>query len=331
MQQQGQHIVRLDTPVWKRIWDLDVIPKIKLFMWRLLHEIIPTSLNLTCRFVDVDPMCVRCGSDIESVEHALRDCAWVRDIWEASPFASSISNASLHVWVDDLLASCSVDKQCLLATTLWFLWWERNNVVFSKKSLSKTALLEKIAVHRSQFLEAKSKNGRSSASSKGGVVKWRLPSTGRWKLNCDASFKRGLGSTIAGVLWDDEGSVVWCFAEKCGDISDVSVAEALAVQRGIEVALQRGVLDLVVESDAQLVIKALTCRKLDLSYFGRVIETIGDKVGMLRSVSFSWTRRGANVVAHKLALFAHSCDSPFFALDVPAQFFADVQADLSSA
>ncbi|KAL8527961.1 hypothetical protein ACS0TY_005683 [Phlomoides rotata] len=63
-----------DRKLWDLVWKLQVIPKIKFFIWKVLHNILSTSLNLTYRFVDVVPLCKHCEIDIESAEHALRDC-----------------------------------------------------------------------------------------------------------------------------------------------------------------------------------------------------------------------------------------------------------------
>lgn len=41
-------------------WTLRV-PKIRVFLWKILHAIIPTKINLISMFVDVDPFCLRCG------------------------------------------------------------------------------------------------------------------------------------------------------------------------------------------------------------------------------------------------------------------------------
>lgn len=64
---------------WRWVWQLDSIPKIKVFCWQLLHDILSSRINLIGRFIDVDPFCVRCGTELETSEHALQDCIWVRE------------------------------------------------------------------------------------------------------------------------------------------------------------------------------------------------------------------------------------------------------------
>lgn len=59
---------------WRWVWGMDITPEVKVFMWRVMKGILPTTLNLITRFVNVEPECRRCGEQIESTEHALRDC-----------------------------------------------------------------------------------------------------------------------------------------------------------------------------------------------------------------------------------------------------------------
>lgn len=101
-------------------------------MWKVLHAILPTCINLVGRFVDVDPMCKRCGVDIESTEHALRDCAWVRQFWENKALVQgSAMGGSLEEWVVASLSALPEEEQCLFATMLWFLWYLQNQLYFN--------------------------------------------------------------------------------------------------------------------------------------------------------------------------------------------------------
>ncbi|KAL8503830.1 hypothetical protein ACS0TY_022523 [Phlomoides rotata] len=207
----------------------------------------------------MDPLCARCGGDVESAEHALRDCSWVHAYWSSTPFSILLTNDMLHVWVKRLLFSLEEEQQCLLATTLWLLWTAHNNCLFSKISCSADDLGYKVADHRLCFLaSARLQMGRGTAGC--GVDRWLPPEPGVCKLNVDASIKRGLGSSFAGVLRNNSGEVVWCLSKW--------------QEGGLEIARQNGVGDVVVESDSQTVVFALNLRKNDLSYFGRIIQDI---------------------------------------------------------
>lgn len=45
--------------VWKNLWNLSIPRKIKIFIWRAIHNIIPTNLNLHNRGMDIPQECPR--------------------------------------------------------------------------------------------------------------------------------------------------------------------------------------------------------------------------------------------------------------------------------
>ncbi|KAL5803503.1 hypothetical protein ACOSQ4_031808 [Xanthoceras sorbifolium] len=60
-----------DSKWWLALWNLNIPPKIKIFIWRVCHNAIPSLCNLCSRKIVVDPCCSRCGDDPESSAHAL--------------------------------------------------------------------------------------------------------------------------------------------------------------------------------------------------------------------------------------------------------------------
>ncbi|XP_057793069.1 uncharacterized protein LOC131009675 [Salvia miltiorrhiza] len=66
------------SSLWKRIWNLNVIPKVKIFMWKCVVEALPTNMALKSIGVDVNSKCRKCGLKDEYMEHSLRDCGWVK-------------------------------------------------------------------------------------------------------------------------------------------------------------------------------------------------------------------------------------------------------------
>ena len=55
--------------VWRKLWTTKVAPKIKYFMWRLFHGILPTRLWLREKGVISDSNCVVCEAQRESIKH----------------------------------------------------------------------------------------------------------------------------------------------------------------------------------------------------------------------------------------------------------------------
>ncbi|KAL5767312.1 hypothetical protein ACOSQ2_014095 [Xanthoceras sorbifolium] len=67
-----------DSKWWLALWNLNIPPKIKIFIWRVCHNAIPSLCNLCSRKIVVDPCCSRCGDAPESSAHAL---FWCSSVW----------------------------------------------------------------------------------------------------------------------------------------------------------------------------------------------------------------------------------------------------------
>lgn len=57
------------------------------------------KINLVSRFVDVDLMCMRCADETETVEHALRECHWARELWHQIGLPIIFSDVVIPVWL----------------------------------------------------------------------------------------------------------------------------------------------------------------------------------------------------------------------------------------
>lgn len=68
-------------PLWKRIWQLKIPPKIRIFTWKACVNALPTMLNLKKRGVNTDGMCPLCGKEGESIPHSLFKCDVVKEVW----------------------------------------------------------------------------------------------------------------------------------------------------------------------------------------------------------------------------------------------------------
>lgn len=81
--------------MWKKVWNLKVPRKIKFFIWRAIHNIIPTNLNLKNRGSDLSPLCPICNGVVESLDHALMTCLKAKLVWNKIS-ASPVSNQDFN-------------------------------------------------------------------------------------------------------------------------------------------------------------------------------------------------------------------------------------------
>ena len=62
------------TMLWKKLWKLNIPPKIKNFMWRTLTGVLPTVDSLRTRMVKIETTCPVCYQERESAHHLLLRC-----------------------------------------------------------------------------------------------------------------------------------------------------------------------------------------------------------------------------------------------------------------
>ena len=63
-----------DNRLWKKVWGMQVQPKVRNFLWRAIRNSIPTKQNLKQRMVLTDDGCDHCHGEPENVLLALWLC-----------------------------------------------------------------------------------------------------------------------------------------------------------------------------------------------------------------------------------------------------------------
>ncbi|XP_021725640.1 uncharacterized protein LOC110692867 [Chenopodium quinoa] len=67
---------------WKQLWGTPFLPKWKMFAWRIMHNVLPMTALLALKGLPVDPTCIFCRDDSESVIHLFRDFRLTHWPWE---------------------------------------------------------------------------------------------------------------------------------------------------------------------------------------------------------------------------------------------------------
>ncbi|XP_078157456.1 uncharacterized protein LOC144553231 [Carex rostrata] len=83
---KGDVGVEADKWFWEEIWkNNDIIPKLKLFLWRCVHRALPVRGVIGVRIQDVPVTCQLCNCEAETVEHAIFRCGFAKSVWLSSP------------------------------------------------------------------------------------------------------------------------------------------------------------------------------------------------------------------------------------------------------
>ena len=70
-----------ERPIWRKLWKLNVPPKVRMFLWRACANVLPTKENLNRRRIQVDPRCEICCQQPKSVGHLLWECSLAQNLW----------------------------------------------------------------------------------------------------------------------------------------------------------------------------------------------------------------------------------------------------------
>ncbi|KAL2641639.1 hypothetical protein R1flu_009226 [Riccia fluitans] len=81
---------------WRKLWDRGGLPRVKIWLWKLLQRAFFTGKRATTMQVSYDPCC-RCKAATESVSHLFYECSTSRTRWNQLRELAIESRASFHV------------------------------------------------------------------------------------------------------------------------------------------------------------------------------------------------------------------------------------------
>lgn len=132
-------------------WYAITSPKIKMFLWRTLSNIIPVASNLKTRGMKVDQVCQHCGLHDETPNHILFTCDVARQVWALSNFPSPLNGfhadsifVNFH-YLFQMSKNIRIPKEIrsCYPWILWFLWKNRNKLLFEGTEFRAVDIVDK--------------------------------------------------------------------------------------------------------------------------------------------------------------------------------------------
>ncbi|KAF7810825.1 uncharacterized protein G2W53_031801 [Senna tora] len=215
----------------------------------------------------INEPCVMCEEKPESVFHLLFECQEVQNVWGTTrfDFSSWTYHNSLLEWM----------------TVEWDRWGREKKCVFWDEACV-------------------AGNGAPLDVEIPSELKREKPKAPYLKLNVDAAVRSSGEGALGGLFRDSERVVHGAFMASAPALNDSTLVEALAIKKGVEVAHQMEVLDLVVESDSRLVIDMLNSNCNHISLLCSICVSILDICLGFNDVYFKWIPRACNMCADKI-------------------------------
>ncbi|KAL4297103.1 hypothetical protein GQ457_12G013590 [Hibiscus cannabinus] len=230
---------REENPIWKVFAKLPVLPKIRIFGWRLGREALPVGQNVRAAYLG-DGTCKLCGTRVETVLHVVRECSTVQDVLRESglekllpqgPFCSCLE------WLESCSTVLNREQFTFLIVLSWNVWNRRNRWV-----------------HNNQLIPA----------SQARTTKWTKPPEGQIKINVDGAWSAATRIATVGVIArDHHGLMIDGCAQRVEGSHTADTIEAVAFARGVSMAVSHGWENVVIEGDAMGIVNRLNAMELD--------------------------------------------------------------------
>ena len=278
-------------------------PKLKLPLWKILHEALPVGELLVARQILPSAKCIRCECP-ESILHLFYHCPYAQKVWKLAPYAGDLDALQVPSfemgWRRALNAAVLppiVLSDCHLAP--WIIasiWSARNLLVFQKREFTAQETITKAICDAKEWKEAQ-------PISTPRCKKPQTPRPPRTEVICrsDAAWKKELKA--AGLAWtfsDVRNERFSSHSVTCALVISSLVAEGLAMRSAMEQAIDLQLRKVTFESDSLQLVSAIE----GSSYFSEIHGILSD-IHLLSSyfdeISFRFCHRENLVIEDGLA------------------------------
>lgn len=324
------------NPVWDILWKLQVPAKVKIFIWRSLHGLVPGMCLLANRHIKVAAQCPICQQGAEDIRHLIFTCKRAKEVWKALGLDDFLkqfmaTDRSGSVILEEILRS-QVKKSPIIghlgfqetvAVAAWYIWWQRREAVKGESVVPPARSAFSIQALTSNFGLAEKKAAPKEVS-------WTRPPHRQYKLNVDATyFPSGVGA-VAAVVRNDRGESIAGGAKPVENVLDAATAEAMALRHGLNILEGIGCSPVIVESDSLELINACNGVIELWSPYTAILADCFQISQRIGNISFKHCPREANKTAHNLARLSFDCSSVFmWDGDPPSSVLSDVINDVS--
>ncbi|XP_019150593.1 PREDICTED: uncharacterized protein LOC109147394 [Ipomoea nil] len=287
------------TYKWVTLWKLRVPPKWKIFLWRVVSGILPTTDNLIIKRVEVDPICLMCGTTHENIMHALILCDYSKMVWNISglPVTNILTN-HFQSWFIGVLDSLTEGQVRLAVGILYYLWLARNSALWERSLPRPTSTVRRAVMAEEAFTRL----GRASYQPHATVLPESDPHD-RPRCYFDAGYRQHTGEATYGVvLLNHEGVFMAATAGTLPGAFSPIMAEALACKEALSwlKGCDTQMVDLL--TDCMELRNMVTSRGTGTrSYVGVIVDQCRTTMSLFTSCSLHYISRAVNMHAHTLA------------------------------
>lgn len=298
-----------------RIWKLNIVPKLRHFLWRYASKALGIAENLRRRNINVNPYCTRCCQALETNDHTFFTCPAIKPVWRAAGLPTQDIWNGNKTFEEKLHILLKLHDNSNIATVsrylpiwlLWRIWKSRNDLIFNRKVIPTKDIVEKALSDTKDWLdhhhrtESRYMGEQQTTTRRSRLGKWRTPKTGWVKCNFDASHHEGdQPSGLGWIIRDPHGNVLDCGMGKYQGRHTIEEAKCTALIWAIQASWALGYRKVEFEGDNITIMRLIngTGTNLRLKHY---LQTIRQWRGMFTAMEFKFQHREQNECADLLA------------------------------
>ncbi|XP_010512831.1 PREDICTED: uncharacterized protein LOC104788746 [Camelina sativa] len=291
---------------WKaKLWRIKCSPKIKILLWKALHDALPVGENLKHRQINMEAKCIHCGEE-ETTLHLFFKCHFAREIWNASPCEGLMNVDRLTTFQQGFEAAKSL--KCLPPVGLgegnltpwifWAIWHSRNKRIFEDKELQPMEIITQATVRAKEWTYNQIKSNQPTKVQEPPDLITVDGNTIR--CNSDAAWNTSKQAGLGWISKNHRGITVDQGSTPVSNVHTPLVAEGLAMLQAVTSASNLGLTHLIFASDSINLVKAIKSENQPKELHGILCDIL--KISQSFShVSFRFIPRSNNVEADCLA------------------------------
>lgn len=142
---------------WGKIWKLKVAPRVKHFIWLLMHNAVKTSDYLYSLKLGPLNMCPFCKLFPETAEHLFLNCSKTQLIYNNTCYIirkpiNLGQGLSSGIWLDHEVSGNDNYIQSVIAANVWFIWKARCNNIFKSEEVDYHTVSLRATRHVREYL-----------------------------------------------------------------------------------------------------------------------------------------------------------------------------------
>lgn len=242
------------TKIWECVWKRgNVMPRVRLFMWKLLHNGLPLGGAMAARLRRGSGECANCGGVNEDALHMTMKCPFARLCWLTCEMGINVEGfQSVKQLMEFIIQTAPESYWDLMANCLWGIWRCRNSMAYAGvKPEYKNFSLFLNNINIETAMKASYKKGLKGQS---GQLQEVIQTD--YECHSDGSWTNQWNGGTGYIIHQREQLVLFvsCRAMVCSPLQ----AEARALMEAIHAAIDLGIQSCTFYSDNEILVKVCT-------------------------------------------------------------------------